>query len=230
MRRNKQFYIRKIHRFLGVTIGVQFLFWTISGLFFSWTDLDEIHGDHFLKSPNKYQVSNLMPIQVVLKNKPVNNLELIFIGDQPYYWVNDQLYHAMTGQFKSQISREDAIQVANDHVKDEYEVKNLRLLDEVGSHHEYRGRPLPVWELSYENPTHLKAYVSAQDGKFQRVRHRSWRWFDFLWMSHTMDYEGRDNINNLLLRIFSILGLLTVTSGFVLFFVSSKSYNKRKRI
>ena len=226
MRRNKQFYIRKIHRFLGVTIGIQFLFWTISGLYFSWTDLDEIHGDHFLKSPIEYQVSNLRPIHDILKTQPVNNLELTFIGDQPYYWANNQLYHAITGQFKSQISREDAIQVANDHVKDEYQVKDLRLLDEVGSHHEYRGRPLPVWVLSYENPTHLKAYVSARDGKFQRVRHRDWRWFDFLWMSHTMDYGGRDDINNILLRAFSILGLFTVSSGFILFFVSSKPFIK----
>ena len=38
---------RKIHRYLGIIIGVQFLFWTISGLYFSWTNLDDIHGDTF---------------------------------------------------------------------------------------------------------------------------------------------------------------------------------------
>jgi len=37
-----------------------------------------------------------------------------------------------------------------------------------------------------------------------------------------MDYEGRDNFANTLLRIFSIFGLVTVLSGFVLFFISSK--------
>jgi len=38
--------IRKAHRFLGVALGIQFLFWTIGGLYFSWSDLHEIHGDH----------------------------------------------------------------------------------------------------------------------------------------------------------------------------------------
>jgi hypothetical protein len=41
-------------------------------------------------------------------------------------------------------------------------------------------------------------------------------------MLHTMDYAGRDNITNWLLRALSVLGLATITSGFVLFFVSRK--------
>jgi hypothetical protein len=48
-------------------------------------------------------------------------------------------------------------------------------------------------------------------------------------MMHTMDYEGRDNFGNILLRIFSIFGLVTVLSGFVLFFISAK-WKRRKSI
>ncbi len=45
MARSKHYYIRKTHRYLGVILGIQFLFWTIGGLYFSWTNIDEIHGD-----------------------------------------------------------------------------------------------------------------------------------------------------------------------------------------
>ncbi len=38
-------FIRRSHRYLGVILGIQFLFWTISGLYFSWTNIDEIYGD-----------------------------------------------------------------------------------------------------------------------------------------------------------------------------------------
>jgi len=48
MAKSSTFYLRKIHRFLGVSIGIQILFWTISGLYFTWTNIDEIHGDQFL--------------------------------------------------------------------------------------------------------------------------------------------------------------------------------------
>ena len=45
-------------------------------------------------------------------------------------------------------------------------------------------------------------------------------------MSHTMDYQGRDDFNNWLLRAFSVFGLLTVLSGFLLWGVSSPSLRK----
>ncbi|MFT7335809.1 MAG: O-antigen/teichoic acid export membrane protein [Porticoccaceae bacterium] len=44
-----------------------------------------------------------------------------------------------------------------------------------------------------------------------------------------MDYEGRDNMNNIVLRIFSLLGLITVLSGFLLWFVSSPTIRKIKK-
>jgi hypothetical protein len=68
--------------------------------------------------------------------------------------------------------------------------------------------------------------VGATDASFKTVRYRDWRWFDFLWMTHTMDYEGRDDFNNLILRIFSLMGLITVLSGFLLWYISSPSIRK----
>ncbi len=53
-----QIKIRKIHRYLGLAIGIQFIMWTLSGLYFSWTDLDEIHGDPYLNEG--YQALDLI--------------------------------------------------------------------------------------------------------------------------------------------------------------------------
>jgi hypothetical protein len=39
-----------------------------------------------------------------------------------------------------------------------------------------------------------------------------------------MDYAGRNNFNNWLLRAFSVFGLFTVLSGFTLYSVSSKTF------
>lgn len=45
MSKSKQYYIRKAHRWLGVLLGIQFIFWTVGGIYFSWSNMDEIHGD-----------------------------------------------------------------------------------------------------------------------------------------------------------------------------------------
>ena len=226
--------IRKTHRYRGVFLGIQFLMWTLSGMYFSWTDIDEIHGDHFRRpQPQQPAYDQLAGTDQLGLTEPVASLELLDIGGQPYYWINDSaLYHARTGERKSGVTREEALQVAGSHMLPDLEVSGVRILQNVDGHHEYRGRPLPVYEISYRSPENLKAYVAVQNGAFQTVRHRSWRWFDFLWMTHTMDYQTRDDFNTTLLRGFSLLGLITVLSGFLLWYISSPtvlSWRRRRK-
>ena len=44
-------------------------------------------------------------------------------------------------------------------------------------------------------------------------------------MTHTMD-KTRDDFNNKLIRIFSLMGLFTVMSGFILWGITSKTLKK----
>lgn len=220
--------IRKAHRYLGLFIGIQFLFWTISGMYFSWTDIDNIHGDQYRNQNYQPKMFNglISPSQLDLK-EGIHTIAIRDINNTPYYWINNkQLYNALNGDLKNSISKEEALYIANNHIKSDFVVKTIEQIKEVDKHHEYREKLLPAYVISYKTDEALKAYISVKDGKFQTVRHRSWRWFDFLWMTHTMDYEGRDNFNTLLLRFFSLLGLITVLSGFLLWYTSSPTIKK----
>ena len=221
-------WIRKCHRYLGVFLGIQFLMWTISGMYFSWTDIDEIHGDQFKNQEPKQMVfSDLLGTGQLNSMQPIQSLELLEIAEEPYYWINEaKLYNAKTGEGKEGITKEEAQEVAQRYMLPELKIAAIKRIEEVGNHHEYRGRPLPAYEISYETPQNLKAYVAVENGAFQTVRHRDWRWFDFLWMTHTMDYDTRDNFNTIVLRAFSLLGLITVLSGFLLWYISSPTLRK----
>lgn len=224
-------WIRKSHRYLGLFLGIQFLFWTISGLYFSWTNIDEIHGDHFknMEYQPKAFSGLIAPAQMGVKDG-IKSIEIRDINGEPYYWVNkNRLFNAIDGTPKLSISEEEALYVANSFMRDGLEISNVSLIEKTGKHHEYRERLLPAYVVTYKTDENLKAYVSTIDGKFQTVRHRDWRIFDFLWMTHTMDYEGRDNFNTTVLRAFSLLGLITVLSGFVLWYISSPSVIKIKK-
>ncbi|MBZ9632144.1 PepSY domain-containing protein [Salegentibacter sp. LM13S] len=220
--------LRQAHRYLGLFIGIQFIMWTISGMYFSWTDLDEIHGDHFKKEVvENPSFSNLQGPGAILSDIPVSSLELKDIGGEAFYLINGQsLVNPKTGEKRQEISREEALKIAKKHMREDLQVAGIKLINETGDHHEYRGGALPAYVISYKEPADLKAYISVQDAAFRSVRHRDWRWFDFRWMTHTMDYEGRDDFNNLVLRIFSLMGLITVLSGFVLWYISSPSIRK----
>lgn len=218
--------IRKTHRYLGLFIGIQFLAWTISGLYFSWTNLDEIHGDQFIRvPPDKAIYSNLIPLDSLKVS--IRELDLVDIEGKPYYWINNnRLYDSKTGTIKNGITEKEAISIAQENLIEELILDHVEYLTETNSHHEYRGQSLPAYAIHYKHKDLLVAYVDAKSGIFKKVRHQSWRWFDFLWMGHTMDYQGRDNFNNILLRIFSLFGVFTVLSGFVLWGTSSTTINK----
>lgn len=248
---NKNLFLRKTHRYLGLFIGIQFLGWTISGLYFSWNDIDSVHGDHLRKTPRHIAaatrfVSPDSAIQLLQASTTVDSIEsiqLISIVGKPVYQLiyfsghagdgmhlhtHYALADASTGRLRGPLTQEEAVSVAKDHVVASAKIKDTRLIEKTDAHHEYRERPLPVYAVSFENPN-CTVYISTERGTFQTIRHNQWRAFDFLWMFHTMDYESRDDFNNWLLRIFSAFGILTVVSGFVLFFVTSRTIKRIAR-
>lgn len=127
------------------------------------------------------------------------------------------------------MGREEAVRIARAEFAHPARVRTVEYLSagSVGAHHEYREQPLPAWAISFEHGSGATAYVAAEQGNLVRVRNNRWRVFDFFWMLHTMDYAGRDNFNNLVLRAFSVLGLVTVASGFILFWLTSRLHLDR---
>ena len=42
-------FVRKSHRYLAVIFGIQFLFWTLGGFYFSWTSIKRVRGEDLRK-------------------------------------------------------------------------------------------------------------------------------------------------------------------------------------
>ena len=247
MAKSKHYYIRKAHRFLGIILGVQFLFWTISGMYFSWSNMDEIHGDFEKKSAALIPVTFQMASpSIILENivaegaDSIVSLQVVNIDGDPVYQVryidNEAEHHshsrkvkvqladAQTGRLIPPLSKEQSIALAISRFNGSEPVRDVAYLESTGGHHEYRASPLPAYAITFNNDANTTVYVASELGTVQSFRNEKWRIFDFLWMTHTMDYQSRDNISNYLLRIFSVFGLITVLSGFALYFISSRRF------
>jgi uncharacterized iron-regulated membrane protein len=252
MARSKHYYIRKTHRYLGLILGIQFLMWTIGGLYFSWSNIDEIHGDFQKKeatllSSDISLVSPSLALGNIKKNHPVDSvvsIQLIEVLGKPVYQIRcisaihqraghldmsmmNHLADAETGSLRGALTKEESIEIAKNHFLGNSEVTSVEYLTSTNSHHEYRESPLPAYAVSFDHPSGTVVYVSTELGTVQKFRNQKWRVFDFLWMLHTMDYQSRDNFGNTLLRSFSIFGLVTVLSGFLLLIVSSKAHRSK---
>ncbi len=249
MKRNSNYLIRKSHRYLGVFIGVQFLLWAAGGLYFSWHDIDYVHGDH-LHRPQPHLAAGitlaspgiaLQQLRSTAHIDSIVSLALINILGKPAYRITYlttngripvkqvALADAATGALRGEISQEEAREMAKALFVPDKDISSVEYITVVSKHSEYREKPLPAWVVRFNHPDNPAIYIGARTGTFESIRHDTWRNFDFLWMLHTMDYEGRDKFGNLLLRTFSVLGLVTVFSGFLVFYISSPTVRKWKK-
>ena len=64
----------------------------------------------------------------------------------------------------------------------------------------------------------INVYINIYSGEVLAIRSAAWRIWDLMWGFHIMDWQERDNIDNILLKIFSILALISSVTGVLLFF------------
>jgi len=247
-RRSNTFFVRKAHRWMGLVIGIQFAVWTISGIYFAWTRLENIHGDPLrAEAPRIPTDVSLASPQIALERiggtEPVDSivsLELVRVLGAPTWRIGyltvengvaerrTHLADAATGEPLPPLSREQAVAVAEEDAAFSAPVARVELLErgDIGPHHEFRGGPTPVWVVHWDHRSGARSYVPAEHGTVRTVRNTQWRIFDFFWMLHTMDYRTRDDFNNWLLRIMSVLAVVTIIAGFVLFVLTSRPYRR----
>lgn len=235
---------RKTHRYLGLFIGIQFLFWTIGGLYFSWNDMDDVHGETLLdKTEHTFDFEYQEPARKLLFHlqetnpKPIKTIEGIVVKNDSLLRItrsDDIVFVNLSKdqyEIRTALTKEECVSFVKSRLHEEIEIREVTHLTEndITKGHEYREKPLPAYAITLDHPTNTVVYMHPELAKITSVRNDNWRRFDFLWMLHVMDFETRDHITNWTLRVFSVLGLLTILSGLYLFFISSPTVRKIKK-
>ena len=101
--------------------------------------------------------------------------------------------------------------------------RSIEVIDEIKRGSEYRGRELPLYKVISvsEDGEEINVYQNPFTGDIVAIRSSQWRIWDLMWGFHIMDWIDRDNIDNVLLKIFSFIALFTSISGVILFFKKS---------
>ena len=96
----------------------------------------------------------------------------------------------------------------------------MEIIEEAKAGSEYRGRDLPLYKVTAENEKgeEINIYQNPYTGEILAIRSQQWRIWDLMWGLHIMDWNNRDNIGNIFLKIFSFIALFTAATGVILFF------------
>ena len=219
-------WIRKLHKWVGLIIALQFILWTGSGVVMSLLDHERVEGHHHQAAhahePKVWPKGLLAPTQVVAAAKePVQTIEATWLQDQPVYRLRQKdrtwLVDAGTGgavhidaAAASAIARTDYVGNGSPQTPERLDKPTL----------EVRGHPAPIWRVDFNDEDNTTLYVSGQDGRILERRNDSWRLFDIVWMLHIMDYTGRQDFNNPLIITMASGGLWIALSGFWLLVTS----------
>jgi hypothetical protein len=199
MRRNLT--VRKIHRYLSIFIAIQLLLWTISGIYFAYNKIEMVRGEQYrLPLETEYRIFKRLGQEIIEKNENGLKTYLTYPDNLP---VNNLL-------------PSEVINIAKE--KTSLNPTEVSLIETAERGAEFRGRRLPIYKVSTDTKDGINIYIDPITGDVAAIRSDSWRAWDLLWALHIMDYQDRDNINNILLKIFSILALVSSISGVIMFF------------
>ncbi|MDA9033099.1 PepSY domain-containing protein [Gammaproteobacteria bacterium] len=197
----KKFTVRKIHRYLSIFIAIQLLLWTVSGIYFAFNKIEMVRGEQYrLPLETEYRIFKRLGQEIIETNEN---------GLKTYLSHPDKLP-------VKNLSPEEAITIAKQ--KTSLIPIEVSLIEKEERGVEYRGRRLPIYKISTDTKNDINIYLDPITGDIGAIRSDSWRAWDLLWALHIMDYQDRDNINNILLKIFSVLALISSITGIILFF------------
>ncbi len=209
--------IRNIHKYLSFFISLQLLLWTVSGIYFSFNKIELVRGEQY-RLPSSFSL-NLDQLKGNHEN--ISNFDVINRVDQQILIISDpsgRKYLDTNGNPVSMLT----VAQAKLTVKENSTLNpiDVFLIDQERNGSEYRGRELPLYQVLSLNKDQksINVYVNPYSGKIVAIRSLQWKIWDLMWGFHIMDWQTRDNINNFLLKVFSILALISSVSGVLLFF------------
>ena len=212
-------WMRKLHKWVGLIIALQFVLWTGSGLIMSLLDHDAVQGHthraHAAHKPPAWPDGLMSPAEVLAgADRPVQTIDTHWLGDRPMYRLGHMgdvwLASAETAR-PVMVSAADVASIAAADYVGDGRPSPPRLLQEATL--EARGHAGAIWRVDFSDDDATTLYVSAQDGRILERRNDGWRLFDIVWMLHIMDYVGRQDFNNPLVVMAASGGLWIALSG-----------------
>ena len=220
-------FLKKLHKWVGLLIGIQVLLWLTSGLMLSLLDPAMVSGE-------KWAQPNIQPAQTIHTGKLLEPGELTAeqldgaLGISLETRRGQPVYRIRRSEGTSLINASDGSTI----VTDEHEARMLAQKDFNGNGEitsiesgiapdmETRNSTGAYWRVNFSDKAHTSIYISASTGDIFERRNSYWRVFDFFWMLHIMDYSGHEDINNTLIIVVALIAIWLGISGFILLFSS----------
>lgn len=214
---------RRIHKWIGLILGLQFVIWTISGAVMAVLDMEAVAGG---PPPPRTEAARLPEnsgawpvVQRSLGTSPITSLTVRLLLDRHVFEIGTpagtRLFDAATGG-PVQIDAAFARRLAQASYTGAGSIKTVELITE--STLAIREHEAPAWRVDFADKGNSSFYISKATGRLLERRNDTWRIWDFVWMLHNMDYVNRTSFNHpLIITVGFGIVWLAITGLYLLF-------------
>ncbi|UTP38229.1 PepSY domain-containing protein [Phenylobacterium sp. LH3H17] len=216
--------IRKLHKWFGLVLGLQFLIWSLSGAVMALLDHHKVSGEHAIL-PVAQLTSGPVPaplaaVQAAI-GAPIVGLELKPLLDRWVYQAKtaDGVVLLDAGAARPfEVDAAMARALATARYAGTAPIESVSFVE--ASTHETRDMARPVWRIGFADADHTALFVSRATGEVLGAKTDTWRLWDIAWMLHIMNYGDRQSFNHPLIVTVATGVAWLALSGLILLFRS----------
>lgn len=209
--------ISRAHKLLGLVVGAQLLFWTLSGFYFTLFPIETIRGEHLRVGAQPIDMATLEDASPPQLDAAPIKLEVRRVLGETVWLATGEtgasLYDFETGEPLAPFGETDIREIALQSWRGRGEIVSAELVETPPRE---AGSSSPLWRVDFDGQDKATFWVDATRGEVRAVRTGKWRLFDVLWRFHIMDITGEDRFDSWWLKLAAFLGLTTVLFGIAL--------------
>ena len=215
-------FFRRLHKWIGLILGLQFVIWTISGAVMALLDMETVAGGPRVtvqQTPLPKSGTAWAVVQRSLGATPITSVAVRPLVNQHVYEIGtssgSQLFDVETGASLT-VDAALAGRVAQAAYLGRGSIRRIELVTEPTF--AIRDHATPAWRIDFSDEENSSFYVSQATGKLLERRNDTWRIWDFVWMLHNMDYLNRSSFNHPLIIVVGFGVMWLAITGFYLLF------------
>jgi hypothetical protein len=209
--------LRRWHIWLGWIVGLPLLGWTTSGLVMVAKPIEEVRGEDLLSAPSPLP-SGLVPVPPAIGPRPVTSLKLEPRSDGPRWIVtfvggDARRADPATGRLMPPLTAAEAAREVTARYAGKAKLAAVARIPRDAPPIDLR-RPIDAWRVTMGDGARF--YVDSGTGEIVARRTRWWRFYDWMWALHIMDFDTREDAHNPWLIGFGLIALTTTVMALLM--------------
>jgi hypothetical protein len=218
-------WVTQIHKWLALIVGIQVVGWVLGGVIMTALPIDMVRGKHLYEppAPQALPAEGLLDYRAASQAVGVTPVEASLKGTlRGVVWVlkdadgKTHVVAADTGARVGPMDAREARMLASATYAGTGQPVATRFYAEAPAESSREG---PLWRVDFDDAVRTAFYLTPETGEVVSRRTHVWRFYDFFFRIHVMNFGKEASFNHPLVIIAAVVTLVMTIAGVVLLWI-----------